>query len=203
MRLARRLAGLLFGAAGVLGLVLGVAGLAGVWVGYVEVVRRVDRVFDRADQSLAGVQNNLRQATARLRETETELDAARKREAERITRPPAERPGRREVSRKAVEALGPGVADARVTLLKATEAALVANGLLGALAELPAVERVNVDTDRLKDASDQLSELTERSTKLADLLARAAPAGEAEVDEQSSRAAEAVRRPIALAEAGA
>jgi len=202
MRLVRRLAGLLFGAAGVLGLVLGVAGLVGVWVGYVEVVRRVDRVFGGADQALAGVQGNLRQATDQLRETEAGLEAVRKREAERATQPPAQRPGRREASRKAVEALGPGVGDARATLLKATEAALVANGLLDALAELPAVERVNVDTDRLKEASAQLAELTERSSRLADLLARAAPSEEDQVGAQSSRAVEAVRRPIALAEAG-
>ena len=202
MRFVRRPAGLLLGTAGVLGLALGVAGLVGVWVGYVEVVRRVDRVFGAADQALAGVQGNLRQATDQLRETEAELEAVRRREAERTAQPPAQRPGRREASRKAVEALGPGVTDARATLTKATEAALVANGLLDALAELPSVERVNVDTDRLKEASAQLAELTERSNKLADLLARAAPTDEEQVGGESSRAVEAVRRPIALAEAG-
>ena len=94
------------------------------------------------------------------------------------------------------------MAEARTTLVKATEAALVANGLLDALAELPAVERVNVDVDRLKEASDRLADLTERSDKLAALLARTVPAGDADVVGESSRAVEAVRRPIALAEAG-
>jgi hypothetical protein len=201
MRFLRRLAGLLCGGAGATGLVLGVAGLVGVWVGYGEVVRRVDRVFDGADRGLAGIQENLRQAADRLRETETELEAVRKREADLAARPPAERPGRREASRKLVEGLGPGVAEARATLVKATEAALVANGVLDALAELPAVERVNVDTDRLKEASAQLAELTERSTRLAEMLARAAPPSD-EVEGESSRAVAAVRRPIALAEAG-
>src|SRR5262249_15181878 len=137
-----------------------------------------------------------------LRETEKELEVVRKREAELASQPPTQRPGRREVSRKAVESLGPGVADARTTLVKATEAALVANGLLDALAELPVVERVNLDTDQLKGASDQLGELTERATRLAELLARAAPAGDEQVGTESARAVEAVRRPIALADAG-
>jgi hypothetical protein len=198
MRFVRRLVGLLFGTAGVLGAVLGVAGLVGVWVGYLEVVRRVNRVFDGADQALAGIQSNLQQASDRLRETETELEAVRKREAERA----ADRPGRREASRKAVEALGPRMGEARSTLLKATEAGLVANGLLDALAELPAIEHVNVDTDRLKEASAQLAELTERSKKLAELLAPATPMSEEEIGAESSRAVEAVRRPIVLAEAG-
>jgi hypothetical protein len=202
MRVVRRLGGLLGGAAGAVGLALCVAGAIGVWVGYAEVVRRVDRVFGGADQALVGIQGNLGEATDRLRRTEAELEAVRRREAELASQPPSERPRRREVSRKAVEGLGPGVAEARATLVKATEAALVANGLLDALAELPVVERVNIDTDRLKEASTQLGELTQRSTRLANLLAPAAPAGDGEVGVESARAVEAVRRPIALAEAG-
>jgi len=200
--LFRWLLGLLAGIGGLLGLVLCVAGLVGVGVCFVKVVRSVDRVFDRADGALAGVQDNLRDATARLREAEAELDTVRKREAELATQPPAQRPGRREASKKTVEALGPGLGEARSTLVKATEAALVANGWLDALAELPAVERVNIDADRLKEASDQLGELTERTTRLTDLLARAAPADDAQVAGESSRAVEAVRRPIALAQVG-
>jgi hypothetical protein len=202
MRLGRKLFGLLAGTAGATGFVLCAAGLYGVWLGHSEVMGRVDRVFGGADQTLGGVQDNLRRATNELRETETELEAVRKREAELAIRPPAERPARRGASRKAVEALGPGMAEARSTLVKATEAALVANGLLDALAELPVVERVNVDVDRLKEASDRLSDLTERTDKLAGLLARTGPAGDADVAGESSRAVEAVRRPIALAEAG-
>jgi hypothetical protein len=201
MRLLRRLLGLLAGTAGLIGLLLCVAGLVGVWVGYVEIVRRVDRVFDRADGGLAGVQENLRDASARLREAEAELESVRNREAELATQPPAQRSARRAASKKTVEALGPGLGEARSTLVKATEAALVANGWLDALAELPAVERVNIDADRLKEASDQLGELTERTTRLTDLLGRAAPADDAQVAGESSRAVEAVRRPIVLAEA--
>jgi hypothetical protein len=86
--------------------------------------------------------------------------------------------------------------------VKATEAALVANGLLDALAELPGVERANVDPDRLKEASARVDDLAERTTRLTDLLARAGPAGDGDVAGQSSRAVEAVRKPIALAAAG-
>jgi hypothetical protein len=200
MRVVRRLAGLLTGAAGIIGLLLCAAGLVGVWVGYVEFVRRVDHWFERADGGLAGVQDNLRKATDRLRATETELEAVRKREADLAGQPPAERGARRELSRKAVEALGPGVGEARETLVKATEAALVANGLLDALAELPVVERVQVDTDRLKEASVRLSELTERSSRLAASLARAAPTEDDQIGSESSRAVEAARQSVALSE---
>jgi hypothetical protein len=75
--------------------------------------------------------------------------------------------------------------------------------VLDALAELPAVERVNIDTDRLKEASAQLDELTGQANRLSELLARAAPPGEDEVAGESSRAADAVRRPIAIAASGA
>lgn len=202
MRIVRRLTGLVSGAAGASGLVLCVAGLVGVWAGYREVVRRVDRVFAGADQALGDVEANLGQATTRLREAETELEAVRKREADLAAQPPADRGARRAASRKSAEALGSQVGEARAILVKATEAALVANGLLEALAELPAVERVNVDVDRVKETSTQLSDLTDRTTRLADMLARAAPPADDSVAGESSRTAEAIRRPIALAEAG-
>jgi hypothetical protein len=202
MRLARRLVGFLSGTAGLAGLVLGVAGLAGVWVGYTEVMRRVNGVFDRADQALVSANDNLRKATDRLRQTESELDAVRKREAELATQSPEQRPAKRAASRKALDSMGPSVAEARSTLVKATEAAMVAEGLLDALSELPGVERVNVDPDRLKEASARLDEVTEKSTRLTDLLARAGPANSDDVSKESSRAVEAVRKPITLAEAG-
>lgn len=202
MRVVRPLVGLSAGTAGAAGLVLCVAGLVGLWTVYTEVVRRVDRVFGGADRALADVQGNLRAAAGRLRETEAELEAARKREADLAAQPPAERGPRRERSRKAVEALGPEVREARATLVKATEAALVANGLLEALAELPGVERVNVDTDQLEEASDRLSDLTGRANRLAELLARAGPADDDQVGGESSRAIELVRRTTGPADAG-
>jgi len=197
MRVARRLTGCLFGATGATGLVLCVAGLVGCWVAYSEVVRRADRLFGRADGALAEVGGNLGQAADRLRGAQAELEAARHRESE-----PAGRSARRALSRKTVEAVGLPATEARDLLVKATDAALVANGLLDALAELPLVERVSVDTDRLKQTSAQLAELSERSAKLAALLAPAAPGADAEIDSESSRATETLGRSIALADAG-
>jgi hypothetical protein len=199
MGIARRLGGL---TAGLVGSALCVAGLVGVWLAYAEVMRRVDRVFGRADQSLADVQGNLLQAVVRLRETEAELEAVRKREADLAAQPPAQRGARRELSRRAVESVGPGVGEARALLVRATEAGLLANGLLDALAELPG-DRGRVDTDRLKETADQFANLTEKTGKLTELLARTTPAGNDPVEPESSRAVEAVRRPIALAEAAA
>src|SRR5690349_19737693 len=118
MRLVRRLGGVLGGAAGAVGLVLCVAGLVGVSVGYVDVARRLERVFDRADNTLAATQENIRAVADRLRRTEADLDAVRKWEAEAAAEPPDRRAGRRVASRKAVEALGVDVAEARSTLVK-------------------------------------------------------------------------------------
>jgi hypothetical protein len=202
MRVARRLTGWTFGAAGAVGLVLCVAGLVGCWVAYFEVVGRVDRLFGRAEGALAETGGNLGQVGDRLRGTQAELGAVRRREAEVSARPPAERGARRALSRKAVEAVGLQAAEARDLLVRATEAALVAKGLLDALAELPVADRVNVDTDGLKEASAQLSDVSERAAKLASLLGPDTGA-ERDIGTESSRAAEALRRAIDLADAGA
>jgi len=198
----RRLTGWAFGAAGAVGFLLCIAGLVGCWVAYAEVVRRVDRVFGRADAALAEIGENLGQAGDRLRRTRTELEAVR-----RETEPPATRPtggtARRAVSRKAVEAVGPQAAEARELLVKATEAALVANGVLDALAELPVVERVSVDTDRLKEAAAQLADVSEQSARLAARLGPVARGDDGEAGTESSRAAEALGKAIDLTATGA
>src|SRR4051812_12837430 len=130
MRLLRRSIGVLCGTAGATGLALCVAGLVGCWLLHAELVRRVDRVFGRAEDALADIRGNLGRATDRLRESQAELEAVQSREAVQASRPPAERDARRAVSRKALDALGPQVVEVRKVLVKATEAALVANGLL-------------------------------------------------------------------------
>ena len=202
MGIARRVAGLTAGTAGLVGTALCVAGLVAVGLTYAEVMRRVDRLFGRADQALADVRQNLDQAAARLRETETELEAVRKREADLAAQPPAQRGARRDLSRRAVESVGPGTAEVRALLVKATEAGLIANGLLEALAELPMTDRVHVDADRLKEMSDRLGDLIEQSNRLAGVLARVGPAGEEDARSESSRAVEAVRQPIARIDSG-
>jgi hypothetical protein len=202
MRLARRLIGMVLGSAGAAGVVLCVAGLVGCWVAYFEVLRRVDRVFDRADRALVEIRENLDQVGTRLRQTELELETVQKRETDVASTPPAERVARRAESRKLVETVNPHVGEIRELLVKATEAALVANGLLDALAELPIVDRVSVDTDRLKETSAQLSVLAERSARLASLLGRPTPTTDDEISGEASRAAEALRRTMALADSG-
>lgn len=202
MRLVRRLAGLLFAAAGLTGLLLCLAGVVGCWFGHREAVRYADHVFGRADGALAEVHGNLRAAADRLRQTETELAGVHRREVDPAPQPPAQRAARRALSRKAVEALGPGLGEARDLAAKAAEAGLVANGVLDALGELSVLDRVNVDTDRLKEASERVADLNERSARLVDLLARAAPPTDEEVAHESSGAVEALRRALAVADAG-
>jgi hypothetical protein len=202
MGVVRRLAGLVFGAAGLTGLLLCLAGLVGCWFGYREAVRYTDGVFGRAEGAVAEVQGNLRAAADRLRQAESELEEVRRREAGSAPDPPAQRAARRALSRKAVEAVGPGLGEARVLVARATEAGLVANGLLDALGELSVLDRVNVDTDGLKEASSRLSDLTDRSARLEELLARAAPPTDDEVARESSAAVDGLRRALALADAG-
>jgi hypothetical protein len=201
MGVVRRLAGLVFGAAGLTGLVLCVAGLVGSWLGYREAVRYADGLFGRADGALAEVERDLRSAADRLRQTETELEAVRRREVGSAPEPPGQRAARRALSRKAVEALGPRLGEARELVAKATEAGLVANGLLDALGELSILGRVNVDTDRLKETSARLADLTDRSARLQELLAPAAPPTDEEVARESSGAADGLRKALALADA--
>src|SRR5256885_9384425 len=122
MRFVRRLTGWAFGATGAAGLVLCVAGLVGCWVAYAEVLRRVDRVFGRADGALADVGDSLGRARDMLRRTQAELDAVQQREADLAAQPPAESSARRAISRKAVEAIGPQGVEARDFLVRATEA---------------------------------------------------------------------------------
>jgi hypothetical protein len=202
MDVVRRLAGLVFGAAGLTGLLLCLAGLVGCWYGYREAVRYTDVVFGRAEGAVAEVQGNLRAAADRLRQTDSELEAVRRREAGSAPDPPAQRTARRALSQKAVAALGPGLGEARVLVARATEAGLVANGLLDALGELSVLDRVNVDTDGLKEASTRLSDLTDRSARLEELLARAAPPSDDEVASESSGAVDGLRRALALTDAG-
>lgn len=194
MRLIRRLVGVIFGVAGLIGLVLCVAGIVGCWYVHSEIGRRVDRVFDRVDGSLVRAKEQLGQAEKRLGHTKIELGEILKREADLPSQPPAEKNARRLLSKKATSSFHPQIIEAREMLVKATEIGLVANGLLEAFGELPFVERANIDVGRLKEASDQLSELNERTSKLAILLAKAAPDDDAEIGRESTRAAAVLDR---------
>jgi len=156
----------------------------------------VDKTFGRADSSLANVNEHLEKARSRLRQTQTELAAIQKREADLAAKPPAERNSRRLLSKKSVESVNPKLSETRELLVQATEAALVVNGVLEALAELPFVERLSNDTDRLKNTSSQPSEGIERSNKLANLLAKAGPSGDSEIGGESTRIRDTLDRVV-------
>ena len=203
MRLLRRTMAAALGLAGAVGLALCVAAVVGCWVAYAEAVRRVDRTFDRAAGSLGGVRDDLTQVGDRLRETRGELDAIRRREADLAAQPPEERSHRRLISRKAAEGGPPQLTEARQKLVKATEAALVLEGLLDVLAELPLGERVGVEPGPLRDASDRLGELIGRSEQLAATLAKASPNPADGAAEESTRLSEGLDRIVAAADAGA
>lgn len=173
MRMGRRLAAAAALLAGGVGLAACVAGVVGTWRLYFEAKERVDRTFGRAIDSLGTVRTELVEVRDRLRETRREVDDIRKREEDLAARPPAERGGRRGASRKAAEDSSPRLGEARKKLVAATELALVVNGTLDALGELPfSGERVGVDAGRLRDAADGLSDVIGRADNLADLLAR-------------------------------
>jgi len=196
MRLLRRLIGLLGALAGLIGLLLCIAGIVGCWVLYSDVVGRVDRAFGRVDGSLTNATENIDRVGDRLRRTQTELSAIQKREADLASQPAEERNARRALTLKSFDSIKPHLGEAREKLLVATEISLVLNGLLEALAELPTVERLNIDTDRLKEMSGQLSEAIDRSDKMAVLLAKAAPNSGTETAGEASRVSELLNRII-------
>ncbi len=82
----------------------------------------------------------------RLRLTRQELEAVQQREVELAAKPPAERSLHRAMSRKVAEGATPQLSEARHKVVKATEAALILNGFLEALAELPIGQSVGIET---------------------------------------------------------
>jgi hypothetical protein len=202
MRALRRALTAVLGTAGAAGLVLCIAGVVGCWALHAEAVSLADRVCGRAESSLGGVRDDLTAARDQLGRTQQELNAIRQREAEFNAGPPADRGGRRPLARKLTGDVPSQLGEARRRLVTATEAALAVNGFLDALAELTLSERVGVDIDRLRGASDALSELIGRGDKLSSLLAASAPDPAGAAD-QSSRIAESLGRVVAAVDEGA
>src|SRR5687768_17348903 len=123
MHTLRRSLAAVCGLAGAVGLVACITGIVGCWAMYAELTTRTDRVFGRAGGSLSGLRDDLLQVRDRLRQTEQDLDAVRRREEEFAARPSADRDKHRALSRKAVEGASPHLGDARRKLVTATEAA--------------------------------------------------------------------------------
>lgn len=178
MRLARRLVAVILGLLGTTGTALCAAGVVGVWVLHADLVGRVDRAFDRAEDRLEAVRADLDKVADRLRQTRAEVEAVGRREEEAADPPAAKRGRRPALPRAAAGTASDQLGQARRALVTATEVGLVAGGVLDVLAELPAAERVGVDTARLRDASDQLADLIRTADRLSAVLPR--PADEPE-----------------------
>lgn len=203
VRFVHRLFAFLCGTAGAIGLLLCIAGIFGCWLLRAEAMQRVNGTFGRAEDMITDVRESLDQVARRLRQTERELKSVRQREESLAAHPPEERNARRTLSLKAMAAIKPDLGEAREKLVKSVEAGLVLNGLLEALAEMPLVERTNIDTDRLKESSQRVSELIDKADKLTESLA-GPPAAQPDATpgEESARLAEFVGGIITRAEEG-
>ena len=73
--------------------------------------------------------------------------------------------------------------------MTAVELGLVADGVLDVLAELSVAERVGVDTARMREASDQLSDLIRTADRLAAALPRAPDESDAGIADRVGRVA--------------
>jgi hypothetical protein len=185
MRLARRLVAALLAVLGTTGTILCVAAVVGVWILHADLVGRADRVFGRVGDRLGAMRADLGRAADRLRQAGREVGAVEKREdtPAREKRHPA-------LPKAAAQSASAQLGQARQAVVTATEVGLVAGGVLDVLAELPLAERVGLDTARLRDAADQLSDLI----RTADQVAAALPRGPDEPDESSPGLADRVGR---------
>jgi hypothetical protein len=197
VHILKRLLGVVVCLLGLTGVVLCVAGIYGCWRAYSDLLQRSERLFSKSEKVLGEVRRDLTTVHDRLRETREQLDTVREREADFAAQPPEEQRRRRDRSRKQSEQLR----DFRGLLVNSTEAALVVNGLLGSLAELPGDSRAGIDPEQLRDASDSLSDATDEANQLAVRLAPAGPLTPEEM-ERSARIAELLDRVIAAIEEG-
>lgn len=166
MRPTRRLIAALFGLLGTTGTILCAAGVFGVWVLHADLRARADRAFARVEDRLAPTRAELGRAADKLREVGREVEAVEKREGE----PAAKR--KRSLPKATAASASSQLGQVRQALVTATEAGLVADGVLDLLAELPAAERVGIDPAKLRDASGQLSDLIRTADRVAGALPR-------------------------------
>lgn len=186
MRFVRRLVAALLGLLGTTGTLFCVAGVAGIWVLHADLMNRADRAFGRAGDRLGTARAELTRVADRLRQIRAEVEAVERRE-EDANRPAAKR--RTVLPRASAESTSAQLGQARRSLVTAVELGLVADGVLDVLAELPAAERVGVDTARLRDASDHLSDLIRTADRLAAALPRAPDEPDTGIAERVGRVA--------------
>ncbi len=186
-----RLLGTLAGAAGLIGVLACIGGIVGGWSLHNELSHRLDHVFARVSDSLAGLGGDVVRARDELLQARRELNAVRPDKAG----PAYERGGRPLLAGKGMAAIRLQLGEAKPQLLRAVEFGLVANGLLEALSDLWLTERAGVDTDRLSEAADQLAVLTGKAQKLATLIDGPTDAGAAD---EPSKLSEMVDRILVI-----
>jgi soluble cytochrome b562 len=158
MSIIRRIVGNLASLAGVLGVLLCVAAIVGCWIAQARFIEWLDRTNARVDASLANVRTNLKSSNEQLKQTQIELTAVRQKEVQ-----PDPVKGNF-LLRAAIEANKPQLRDAKTKLVLATETGLILRGILEAFDDLNLGD--HAETDRVKEASAQLSELIAKAEKI-------------------------------------
>jgi hypothetical protein len=171
MRLLKRLFGVLAFLLGFIGLLASLAGIVGCWYAYFDLLDREKRLYAKSEETLTTANKSLVKVRDRLREAREQVDAIRQREADLKNHPPEEQTRRRARSRLEAKAAQPQLDEARGFLVNSTETALVVNGLLDALSDLPGLDRTGLEPERLKEASKNLGEATEKAETLSQTLA--------------------------------
>jgi hypothetical protein len=195
-----RFLGMLAGTAGLIGLLACVGGIIGCWSLHGELSRRLNGVFDRVDGALAEIGGDVLRARDGLRSVRRDLDAVRTSPATPAPGPSQESVGRRPTADRAMAAVGRQLGEIKPQLGRAVEIGLVANGLLEVLSDLWLAERAGIDTDRLHEASDQLTGLIGKAQKLATSIDGRAEPGMAD---EPSRLSQSVARIIGITEQAA
>jgi len=198
MRTLGRILAAILGVAGVTGLLLCIAGVIGCWYGYVEAKQRIDHAFGRAEVALPDLEKSLKGVRDKLQETRGELSSIQKRQAEQASPAAEERNLQMRLTRQAVAKSSPQIGEARGKLIMATEAALVLNGFLDALGNVPLGEPIGISVDQLHNASGQLSDMIDQSEKLSALMAQLAPGATPSVAEQSAQITQLLDQVLAI-----
>lgn len=166
MRIFWRIIRFALGLAGLTGTLLCLAGIVGCWILYVDAVQRTNRAFGRVEASLDRTRENLTRARDQLERTQRGLLAVRGRVSDATHR----------LKVRIITGAAAGtLTEIRRIVERATEAALVAEGFLNAVAELPIAERIGLDPDALRETSERLSDAIQIAERLSALLDPAAP----------------------------
>jgi hypothetical protein len=176
-----------------------VAGAIGVWVIRDPLLTRGTRILDRTDSYLREAAEGTGQINTALVRADASLDTVRK------APPPMGKPDfkTRMALRMAADTIrndvNGRVGGAREQLLNVTEAAVVANSLLGDVNELPLVDRADLDAADLRQASGHLTQVADLSRQLSDMLEKGETKDGKELGDAVNEKTSAVARTLGLA----